>query len=88
MDEDDVKKLELIVYLIVLVVFLGAVFNIPSSLTNLAVQWLVGAFLGSVISLVAGALRHGNRQSLETLINEESLLFAKYLRNEKETWIP
>jgi hypothetical protein len=33
-------------------------------------------------------IRHGNRQSLETLINEESLLFAKYLRNERETWIP
>jgi CRISPR-associated protein Cas1 len=33
-------------------------------------------------------IRHGYRQSLETLINEESLLFAKYLRNERETWIP
>jgi len=33
-------------------------------------------------------IRHGNRQSLETLINEEALLFAKYIRNEKESWIP
>jgi len=33
-------------------------------------------------------IRHGNRQSLETLINEESLLFAKYLRNERDSWIP
>jgi CRISPR/Cas system-associated endonuclease Cas1 len=33
-------------------------------------------------------IRHGYRQSLETLISEESLLFAKYLRNERETWIP
>jgi len=33
-------------------------------------------------------IRHGNRQSLETLINEEALLFAKYLRNKKETWTP
>ena len=33
-------------------------------------------------------IRHGNRQTIETLINEEVLLFAKYLRNEKETWTP
>jgi len=33
-------------------------------------------------------IRHGNRQSLETLINEEALLFAKFIRNERETWIP
>lgn len=56
MDDDDIKKLELIVYLIVLVAFLGAVFNIPSVLTNLAIQWLISAFVGSVFSLVAGAL--------------------------------
>jgi hypothetical protein len=30
----------------------------------------------------------GEKQELETLINEEALLFAKYLRNERETWIP
>ena len=28
------------------------------------------------------------RQTIETLIKEESLLFAKFLRNEKETWTP
>ena len=33
-------------------------------------------------------VRHGSRQTLETLINEEALLLAKYLRGEKETWIP
>jgi CRISPR-associated protein Cas1 len=32
--------------------------------------------------------RMGNRQELETLINEEACLFAKYLRNERENWIP
>jgi len=32
-------------------------------------------------------IRHGKKQTLETLINEEALIFAKYLRNEKE-WIP
>ena len=33
-------------------------------------------------------MRHGNRQTLDTLINEEAYLLAKFLRNEKETWIP
>jgi CRISPR-associated protein Cas1 len=33
-------------------------------------------------------IRHGSRQTLETLINEEALLLAKYLRDEKKTWIP
>jgi CRISPR-associated protein Cas1 len=33
-------------------------------------------------------IKHGNRQSLETLINEETLLLAKYLRNERPFWVP
>jgi hypothetical protein len=33
-------------------------------------------------------IRHGSKQTLDTLINEEALLFAMYLRNEKETWKP
>jgi len=33
-------------------------------------------------------IRHGKRQKIETLINEEALLLAKYLRNEKLTWNP
>jgi hypothetical protein len=33
-------------------------------------------------------IMHGKQQELETLINEESLLLAKYLRNERESWIP
>ena len=33
-------------------------------------------------------IRHGSKQTLETLINEEALLLAKYLRNERKTWIP
>lgn len=53
---DRTRNLELIVYLIVLVAFLGAVFNIPSALTNMAIQYLIGAFVGSVFSLVAGTL--------------------------------
>lgn len=33
-------------------------------------------------------IRHGNKQTLETLINEEALLLAKYLRNKIPTWKP
>jgi hypothetical protein len=33
-------------------------------------------------------VKHGNKQTVETLINEETMLFAKYLRDEREAWIP
>jgi CRISPR-associated protein Cas1 len=33
-------------------------------------------------------IKVGERQTIETLINEEALLFAKYLRNQKEKWNP
>jgi hypothetical protein len=33
-------------------------------------------------------VRHGNKQTLETLVNEEALLLACYLRNEKQNWVP
>jgi len=33
-------------------------------------------------------IRRGSRQTLETLINEEALLLAKYLRGERSAWTP
>jgi CRISPR-associated protein Cas1 len=33
-------------------------------------------------------IRRGKKQEIETLIGEEALLFAKYLRGEKPTWHP
>jgi len=33
-------------------------------------------------------VRIGEQQEIETLINEEALLFAQYLRNEKDSWNP
>jgi CRISPR-associated endonuclease Cas1 len=33
-------------------------------------------------------IKHGSKQTLETLICEEALLFAKFLRRERETWNP
>ena len=32
-------------------------------------------------------IKVGERQTIETLINEEALLFAKYLRNERKEWM-
>ncbi|MEM2972043.1 MAG: CRISPR-associated endonuclease Cas1 [Candidatus Bathyarchaeia archaeon] len=33
-------------------------------------------------------IKHGFKQEIESLINEEALLLAKFLRNEKGDWIP
>ena len=33
-------------------------------------------------------IKIGKKQTIETLINEEALLFVKYLRNEKPNWPP
>jgi hypothetical protein len=33
-------------------------------------------------------IKHGERQTFDTLISEEALLFAKYLRQERKVWIP
>jgi len=54
--EEGVGKLKLIIYVIILVAFLGATLNIPWALTNWIIQLLVSAFIGSVFSLVAGAI--------------------------------
>ena len=32
--------------------------------------------------------RHGNSQEVESLINEEAILLALYLRNKMESWVP
>ena len=33
-------------------------------------------------------IRHGKMQRIETLINEEALLLAKFLRDERLAWTP
>ena len=33
-------------------------------------------------------IRNGQKQGFDTLIKEEAQLFAKYLRNERKTWVP
>jgi CRISPR-associated protein Cas1 len=39
-------------------------------------------------SVSIARIRRGRKQELETLINEEALLFAEYLRDEKRSWNP
>lgn len=46
----------------------------------------LNSFLESTIEIPR--VKHGNKQSIETLINEEALLLAKFLRNEKRDWNP
>ncbi len=46
----------------------------------------LNSFFESTIAIPR--VRHGNRQTVETLINEEALLLAEYLRNERSIWIP
>jgi len=41
----------------------------------------LNSFFESIVSVKR--IRNGDHQTIETLINEEALLFAKYLRNEK-----
>ena len=33
-------------------------------------------------------IKYGKKQTLDTLLNEEAFLLAKYLRGERKEWIP
>jgi hypothetical protein len=46
----------------------------------------LNAFFESYVQIPR--IRVGNQQTLETLINEEAFLFAKYLRHERQHWNP
>lgn len=46
----------------------------------------LNSFLESIVEIPR--VRHGNKQTVETLINEEALLLARYLRNERPIWVP
>jgi CRISPR-associated protein Cas1 len=46
----------------------------------------LNAFFESMVEIPR--VRHGSKQSIETLINEEALLLARYLRNERPSWAP
>lgn len=46
----------------------------------------LNSFFESIVEIPR--VKHGNRQTVETLINEEAMLFAQYLRNERHDWAP
>jgi CRISPR-associated protein Cas1 len=46
----------------------------------------LSSYLESLVEIPR--IKHGRHQTIETLINEEALLFAQYLRNERQTWVP
>jgi hypothetical protein len=46
----------------------------------------LNSFFESIVDIPR--VKHGNKQTVETLINEEALLLAMYLRDEKPTWHP
>jgi CRISPR-associated protein Cas1 len=46
----------------------------------------LGQYFKNIVAILR--MRMGKHQEIETLICEEALLLAQYLRNEKQTWIP
>ena len=43
-------------------------------------------FFDSIVDVAR--IKHGKMQTIDTLISEEALLFAKYLRHERKDWTP
>jgi hypothetical protein len=44
------------------------------------------AFFNRTVNI--GRIKVGSKQTIDTLISEEALLFAKYLRKERKEWNP
>ncbi len=59
MSKEYTEKLQWILVLIVVVVIIAAFFQLPQSLVNWMVEWLVSAFIGIVFSMVAAAIVEG-----------------------------
>ena len=45
----------------------------------------LNAYFGSKVEIPR--IKVGKRQTIETLVNEEALLFGKFLRGERKNWI-
>ena len=58
---------------------------LKDSMTRRMMRELDESFLSRV---EIPSMRSEKSQAIDTLINEEALLLAKYLRNEKRVWIP
>jgi hypothetical protein len=58
-------------------------------LTNTKTRQLINRLNAHFVAKVeVPRIRMGEWQEIETLISEEALLFGKYLRGEKPTWVP
>ena len=55
-----------------------------------SLEWKLinGVYKYFMLKIDVARIRHGKRQTLDTLICEEALLFAMYLRGKRKTWIP
>jgi len=47
---------------------------------------LLDDFFESIVDVPR--LKHGDRQAISSLINEEAMLLGKYLRKEDKMWFP
>jgi len=67
----------------------GFVFTVGIVITCSQTRHLMkqlNAFFETIVEVPR--IRVGTRQTIETLINEEALLLAKFLRNERDVWTP
>jgi hypothetical protein len=60
----------------------------PSLNHGKRIETILGQFRNSHARVTVPRIRMGKHQEIETLISEDALVLAEYLRNEKETWIP
>jgi hypothetical protein len=51
-------------------------------------NWLPWGSSAKLSACTSEKIRNEEHQTLETLINEEAQLFAKYLRSEINAWVP
>jgi hypothetical protein len=57
-------------------------------LDNLTRKLMKGLELNFQSNVDVPRIKHGKNQTIETLINEEALLLAKFLRTKIKMWIP
>jgi len=53
------EKLQLIIYLIVIIAIVGSILGLSVNTTNMIIQWLLSIFIGILTSIVAGYLVEG-----------------------------
>lgn len=56
MSTSDKEKIQIILFIIIAVAFIGGYFNISTEITTAIVEWLVSIMVGILLSAVVGAL--------------------------------